>query len=766
MHKQADVSSLVDMGISDGPREDGFDRLTRLATSLFNTPVALVSIVEFERDRQFFASEQGLSEPWASKRETPLTHSFCQHVKTSGAPLVVPDARQNSLVQDNLAVRDLGVVAYLGVPIYGPEQDPVGALCVIDGEPRAWTDEDVSRLTDLAGAVTDQIKLRAALVTKGDADRQAARLGRIVQQAYHEIFAFDPETFNYIEVNAVARSNLGYSAKELQSMTPLDVKADFSEKDLDELIARLKSGSETDIRFESLHRRKDGTTYNVAVRLELHKDEEGSMFVAFCEDVTERRALEEEFRLKTADFETLFLNSPDAIGICKLDTTRTLASPGLARIAGKPVEELIGERFADAMEKEQRDMVLEGIATRTPEQPYFSYIQQQEVEGSPHSILWTNIVFFDDEEPQRIFSVGRDVTDLQTAKTLAETKAQEAETANRAKSAFLTNMSHEIRTPLNGVIGMASALRKTPLSEDQEDMLSVISTAGSHLLELLTDILELAKVEAEDNSFDFEVIDPASLVRESVALFDAKAAEKFLILSCETPEDLGQSLSANAKRIRQVLNNLMSNAIKFTDDGSILVNAELVKGDDPAVTQLRVQVKDTGRGVPDAQKDQIFGRFDQGDHTEDLHLGGIGLGLAISRAICRAHGGDLHVKDTPGGGATFVASFVIVSNGEEALQKLSEETFDSALIDVRMPVMGGLECVRRYREVEAEGQRLPIVSCSANVMSDQIESYDEAGFDWHLPKPIDDTAITRYLSWLDQHQGESESHQDGSPAPA
>jgi len=124
MHKQADVSSLVDMGISDGPREDGFDRLTRLATSLFNTPVALVSIVEFERDRQFFASEQGLSEPWASKRETPLTHSFCQHVKTSGAPLVVPDARQNSLVQDNLAVRDLGVVAYLGVPIYGPEQDP------------------------------------------------------------------------------------------------------------------------------------------------------------------------------------------------------------------------------------------------------------------------------------------------------------------------------------------------------------------------------------------------------------------------------------------------------------------------------------------------------------------------------------------------------------------------------------------------------------------------------------------------------------------
>jgi len=95
---------------------------------------------------------------------------------------------------------------------------------------------------------------------------------------------------------------------------------------------------------------------------------------------------------------------------------------------------------------------------------------------------------------------------------------------------------------------------------------------------------------------------------------------------------------------------------------------------------------------------------------------------------------------------------VIVSNGEEALQKLSEEVFDSALIDVRMPVMGGLECVRRYRAIEKEGQRLPIVSCSANVMSDQIESYDEAGFDWHLPKPIDDAGVARFLSWLDQHR--------------
>jgi len=223
MPNQLNDESLTELGVVDGPPDDGFDRLTRLATLLFNTPVALVSIVEFDRDRQFFASEQGLPEPWASKRETPLSHSFCQHVKTSGAPLIVPDAREHSLVCDNLAIRDLGVVAYLGVPIFGADELPVGALCIIDDKPRAWSGTDVLHLTDLAGAVTDQIKLRAALETKDQADQQTARLGRVIRQAHHEVFMFDPTTFKFIEVNAGASENLGYNLEEFKFLTPLDI---------------------------------------------------------------------------------------------------------------------------------------------------------------------------------------------------------------------------------------------------------------------------------------------------------------------------------------------------------------------------------------------------------------------------------------------------------------------------------------------------------------------------------------------------------------
>lgn len=155
--------TLAEIGLVDAPPEAAFDAITRLATRLFSVPVALVSIVEEENDRQFFKSQQGLAEPWASQRQTPLSHSFCQHVKRAARPLVVASAPDHPLVRDNPAIRDLGVMAYLGVPIFGPEGQALGALCVIEGRPRDWTAEDVETISDLAKCVTDEIALRASL---------------------------------------------------------------------------------------------------------------------------------------------------------------------------------------------------------------------------------------------------------------------------------------------------------------------------------------------------------------------------------------------------------------------------------------------------------------------------------------------------------------------------------------------------------------------------------------------------------------------------
>ena len=175
--------SLQSMGLLDAPPEPGFDAITRAAMRIFATPVALVSIIDEARDRQYFKSLHGLPEPWAGRRETPLSHSFCQHVKLRGAPLVVQCAPAHPLVCDNLAIRDLNVIAYLGVPIHDPFGRTLGALCVIDGVEREWSDDDIDLLEDLAICVSDEIRLRASLNTTAKLiDRLEASYKRISQQ--------------------------------------------------------------------------------------------------------------------------------------------------------------------------------------------------------------------------------------------------------------------------------------------------------------------------------------------------------------------------------------------------------------------------------------------------------------------------------------------------------------------------------------------------------------------------------------------------------
>lgn len=157
--------TLDELGLVDAPPEDAFDNVTKLATSLLDAPVSLVSVVDFAKDRQFFKSQVGLTDHWARERQTPLSHSFCQHVVTQNRPLIVEDASKHDLVKDNLAIPNLGVAAYLGVPFYGPTGHPIGAMCVVSGEPRVWTQDDEEKMTMLAHCVTDLVRLRASLKT-------------------------------------------------------------------------------------------------------------------------------------------------------------------------------------------------------------------------------------------------------------------------------------------------------------------------------------------------------------------------------------------------------------------------------------------------------------------------------------------------------------------------------------------------------------------------------------------------------------------------
>ncbi|MES3028868.1 MAG: ATP-binding protein [Pseudomonadota bacterium] len=367
--------------------------------------------------------------------------------------------------------------------------------------------------------------------------------------------------------------------------------------------------------------------------------------------------------------------------------------------------------------------------------------------------------------------------------------AGEAEAANKAKSEFLANMSHEIRTPLNGVMGIAGALAKTSLSGPQAEMVELIETSAQTLEALLTDILDLARIEAGRLEIRPEPFDLVTSVNACAALFEASAEAKDLKLTVEIEPYAHGSFEGDGPRLRQILTNLLGNAVKFTSQGEVklLVAAER----DETSTHLTFTVSDTGIGFDEATRQRLFGRFQQADGSITRQYGGTGLGLAISRTLAEAMGGDLSAQATPGQGATFVLSLelprrhgavemwgehetcqpdeaelgamrvllaedhptnrrvvelilgaagvelISVENGAEAVDEAARSHFDLILMDMQMPVMDGLTAIAAIRRREAKLHRhTPIYTLTANAMPEHAQASARAGADGHVTKPI------------------------------
>jgi signal transduction histidine kinase len=366
-----------------------------------------------------------------------------------------------------------------------------------------------------------------------------------------------------------------------------------------------------------------------------------------------------------------------------------------------------------------------------------------------------------------------------------------AEAASLAKSAFLAVTSHEIRTPLNGVLGMAQAMEHDALSRVQRGRVGVIRQSGQALLDILNDILDLAKIEAGKLELESAPFDLEAVTRSAVGAFSASALAKGLAYDLDFDPAARGHYDGDAARVRQVLCNLISNAVKFTETGEVVVSVK-------AKPQgLSLSVRDTGPGVPESLAERLFEKFTQGDASTTRRFGGTGLGLAICRDLCTGMGGTIGVNSGPEGGSIFTAELplsrsaavpalpdqapadvpaapqltgpdsralrvlaaednpvnqlvlrtlleqigaeaTIVANGAEAVQAWEDGDFDLILMDVQMPNMDGPTAAQiiRGRELATGRARISIIALTANVMSHQLESYEAAGMDAFVAKPI------------------------------
>jgi PAS domain S-box-containing protein len=614
--------------------------------------------------------------------------------------------------------------------------------------------------------------------------------------------------------NVGAERMLGYAAGDVMNkITPADIS------DPPELIARAKAlsvefatpitpGFEAlvfkasrgieDI-YELTYIRKDGSRFPAVVSVTALRDAQGTIigYLLIGTDNTARKLVEEEQkksdqRLRDQQFYTRSLIESNIDAIMTTDPAGIITDVNkqMEALTGCTRDELIGAPFKGYFtDPERAEAAIKRVLSEKSVTDY--ELTARARDGKQTVVSYNATTFYDRNRTlQGVFAAARDVTERKRVEAELQQAKAAAESASRTKSDFLASMSHEIRTPMNAIMGIADLLAKTALSPEQDKYVQIFRRAGDNLLNLINDILDLSKVEASQLELErtgFSLNDHLEKVTEMVA---ARADEKGLSLVCEIAPDVPTDLVGDPTRLRQVLLNLIGNAIKFTQSGE--VSLRVARDADSSVpTALRFTVSDTGIGIPGEKLGRVFERFTQADSSTTRRFGGSGLGLTISKRLVELMGGRIWVESEVGKGSVFafavpfeISAAVnrptvapigtgpepalpalhillvedspdnrtitmaylehtpyrvdIAENGDIACKKFTAGNYDLVLMDRQMPVMDGLTATRAIRAWEQANDRppTPIIALTAAALKGDREKCLAAGCTAFLTKPI------------------------------
>ncbi|HEY3309837.1 MAG TPA: PocR ligand-binding domain-containing protein, partial [Desulfuromonadaceae bacterium] len=761
-------------------------------------------------------------------RAVPESCAFCHESDISLSSGVAPGTFKEYRCKNNmwdivtpimLGDRHLGNI-FLGQYLYEDEEpdyelfraqarrfgyDEADYLAAFDRVPR-WSRETVqaamgfySKLAQMISKANyNNVVLADTLARRKQAEKTLQLMGISIEAASDALFWIKPDA-RIVDVNEAACRSLGYARHELLQLSVPDIDIHYNAELWPEHFAKLRQqGSLT---FESEHRTKDGRVFPVEVVANYVKFGAEERHCAFVRDITERK--QAEFKLKES--ERLFNKAQKIshLGSWSLDliTNRLIWSDEIYRIFGLQQQEFAAtyEAFLDAVHPEDRVSVNSVYLDSIQEGKDVYEIEHRVIRKHTGQIryVYEKCEHIKDASGKIIRSEGvvHDITDRKLAEQELQQAKAAAEAANIAKSRFLATMSHEIRTPMNGVIGMLELLQHTELTSQQQKYAESAKNSGVELVHLLNDILDLSKIEADKLELEISAFDLRQVISDTINLLSLQAREKTVKLASSIDNNLPSVLKGDAGRLRQIITNLVGNAIKFTPEGSVTLHIRK-ETEDECFATLRFQVIDSGIGIASDKLEHIFEPFTQVDSSTTRKFGGTGLGLAICKQLTELMGGSIGAESTEGVGSTFWFTVVlekltesdlaspkpisvqnlnfrrltagnanrlllvdddptaqsimpdllksygylvdVAGDGKEALRTLQNNDYALVLMDCMMPEMNGYEVTAAIRDPASAVRRhdIPVIALTGNAMKEERDKCIAAGMDDHLPKPL------------------------------
>lgn len=677
----------------------------------------------------------------------------------------------------------------------------------------------------ITGLAVSLVSNRLRNLTASNAVMQAeAKLNKVLEYGADAVFVTNPDG-QYTYANHQACKLLGYTREELVGLSIPDITPPEDTENSAAALKQLLSSGQ--VKTELILQCKDGS--RVPVEINCVQLPDGALYGS-CRDIATRRASEEARHAAEESVRQLSLaveQSPESIFITGLDARIQYANGAFYRSTGYSRDETIGHNPSMLQSGRTPKETYKSLwATLGQGQVWKGELLNRRKDGS--EFIQFAIITPLRQPDGRIthyVSVQEDITErkyheselenyrlhleelVETRTTELQEAKRQAEAASLAKSTFLANMSHEIRTPMNGVLGMAHLLRRTGVNERQADYLDKIESSGEHLLTIINDILDLAKIEAGKAQLVEQDFNLSDLVQAALNIVDSKMSAKGLLFMSDV-SGVPQALRGDRTRLLQALVNYLGNAVKFTETGSITLACHQIEGKKNDCL-LRFEVRDTGSGMSPEQQERLFDAFEQVDNTTTRTHSGTGLGLAITRRIAQMMGGEVGVESGIGKGSAFwftarlaigkstiqeasalrqesdetvlkrkysgtcillvedepinreVASTMCADvglvvhtavNGAEAVRLAG--TMDYALIfmDMQMPVMDGLTATRAIRQIEGRATT-PILAMTANAFSEDRDRCIAAGMDDFIAKPIEPEELFKGLrKWLELKQ--------------